>query len=380
MTIRRIEGFEIDRNIFTFAGQAGVFEGVYRNVTQAQKNPIWSNSSPRVGGFFIRFANMLGPWSWTMEDGYPTDLNPTPVDQILMGFAVRWTPTANKSFELINFRDNATLGSDVEQFNLKFIADGTGANYKLRFERGSTLISGTGGNCETAFEFKPGQWYYFEINAIVDGSAGQIQLKADGNEKFFVTNANTQDKGSGVWGHLVWTVDATTGNTFDLDDIYLFSKEASGNFNALVGDQIIEALHPKDDSQVAANQWTPVGAANRYECVDEGRVGNMDADNTYVEVVDNALTQMFVMDDLSFVNAADINAITWDGDFRLRAQGSRNVRYRFWTGSGFEDKPNFAVTSTVYARKIFHQEVPTGPSFESDVTAAGVEYGFESRA
>lgn len=113
-----------------------------------------------------------------------------------------------------------------------------------------------------------GIWYHIQLSATIHGSAGAAEVRVNGNTVVSVSGVNTSASGNNFINKIFWERPAGI-NTATVDDVWVSDT-------AFQGDCKVETTYPNADG--ATNNWTPSGAANRYQCVDEANENNGDTD------------------------------------------------------------------------------------------------------
>lgn len=378
MALRWFEGFEIDRSLL------GLFR-VYPNVPLVGFPGTWLQAGSRLGGHYLAVGQGSVALTMTFEDSTSNPLNPNSKDTLILGFAWRADVSDHwkgKTVRVWDVNDDASLGSEVEQFQIKLVANSNGLTYKWQVLSNSAVVA------QTSDIYKTGEWYYFEFKIKVHQTAGTVQIKVDQSTVVNLTALDTSTKGSGVWGHIDLTLvqRLTSGvGSFHIDDVYILSIEGSGTHEDFLGDVIVEAVHPTGDSVQTStgpwNNWNLVGKGltKRYQAVDDAKLGKTN-DRTYLWKDTDNQKQTFTMSQFKFLVASDIIATSFDIDAKLRSGGSKNIAPIFWESvSGLVTGANQAITKTAYKRIRLINPTALSASFAADF-ASDAEYGFETKA
>ena len=128
-----------------------------------------------------------------------------------------------------------------------------------------------------------GQYYYLEAYIIVHNSLGQIITRVNGIEDINASGLDTQESGNASANQVGFSSADGSAGTIYFDDFYACDDQGSQN-NAFLGDHRVEAIYPSGIGNSA--DWTPVGAANNWDCADENPP---DGDTTYVSKDGSAL-------------------------------------------------------------------------------------------
>lgn len=378
MALRWFEGFEIDRS---FIG----LDRVYPNVPAVGFPGNWLAAGSRLGGHYLAVGQGNVALTMTFEDSNSNPLNPNTKATVLIGFAWRTDISdhwAGKTVTIWDVNDDASLGSEVEQFQIRMVANADGLTYKMQVYASSSVAA------ETADIYKTDEWYYWEFKVLVDNAVGTVQIKVDQSTVVNTNTLDTSTKGSGVWGNMNLTLTnrlTAAAGSFHIDDIYILSIEGSGTHDDFLGDVIVEAVHPEGDSVQTDtgpfNAWNRVGVGitAQYQAVYDARLGQTN-DQTYLWEADDNQKQAFTMGSFTFLTASDIIATSFDLDAKLRSGGTKNIAPFFWESvSGNVPGTTQAITQTAYKRIRQINPVALSASFSTDF-AVDAEYGFETKA
>jgi hypothetical protein len=116
-------------------------------------------------------------------------------------------------------------------------------------------------------------WYYIESKAVINGASGSCEVKLNGVSEIATTTGNFGSSGITAINY----TSGGNGNNTDWDDIYVADSTGSAPNNTYLGDVRVETIYPNGAG--AHTAWTPNGAANNWDCVDETPP---DDDTTYV--------------------------------------------------------------------------------------------------
>lgn len=237
--------------------------------------------------------------------------------------------------------------------------------------RSSTLL----GTSTLALSF--GVWHYIEIHGVISNTVGVVEVKVDGIITFLsLAGQNTQLTANARFtafglGH----PNANPGNAGGevwIDDFY-FLDAAGTAPNGYTGDTIVRYYPP---SGAGSNtQWTPNGAAQNYQCVDEVPP---DDDTTY-----NSSAVVGKVD--TFVHAALPGTVTTIAAAMVRARvrndsGSPVIHLAIKSGASLGESGDIAVP-TAYADVV--APFPTDPATGVAWNAAGLnacEVGYKQTA
>lgn len=222
----------------------------------------WSNQSGTIGATGRNGTNGLR----TTGAFYLTHPLVANKQELVVGFAFKIS--ANKSWELVQFRDGSTVQLGV---NL----DATG---QILIKRHTATIKSTGYNVLL------NTWYYIEFKGKIHQSLGEWEVHINGG---YVDSGvgDTQQTGLAAATNVNIPFWAFGSGTADIDDIYIFDTEGSVN-NDFVGDVSVEAVFPDGVGYVTDWVGVPGGGAN-YDKVDE-----LDPDDDTTFVVTSGVGKM----------------------------------------------------------------------------------------
>jgi Concanavalin A-like lectin/glucanases superfamily len=163
------------------------------------------------------------------------------------------------------------------------------------------------------------------------------------------------------------------GVSITVDDLIVWDSEGSGLTTTPMGIRTIETLRPSGAGSSA--QFTPVGAASNYDCVDET---NADSDTTYVSSSTAAQKDLYAFGNLgstpTTITAAVVNTVARVGT----VGGIATVRARAKSSSSEASGTSIDLQSVNYAAK--QEAFVTDPATSTAWTGAGInaaEFGVE---
>jgi hypothetical protein len=175
---------------------------------------------------------------------------------VIVGWAIKTLANPGSTSPILYLLDNTT----TVQVSLAITAAGA-----LQFYRGAPSGNPIGSAGST--NFAAGVWHYLEVKATIDPSAGVAQCWLDGVQVINGSSLNTRNNANSYAnqfriGELAGGI--TGGVT--CDDVYCLDG-TGGSLNAALGDRRIITIMPSGAGSFT--QFTPVGAASNYQCVDE---------------------------------------------------------------------------------------------------------------
>lgn len=172
-------------------------------------------------------------------------------------------PTSNNSCRLFQFRDAA----NADQITI--FAQSTGTIQAFR-----GLVSASLG--VTASPAVVAEAYqHIECVVFFSQTVGTIEVRVNGVTVLSLAGLDTVQT-SLVECSQVVIGDSQGSTTLDFDDVFCYDDTGSFN-NTFIGDRRVLTLFP--DANTVQADWTAVGAATGYECIDEA---NPDGDTTYI--------------------------------------------------------------------------------------------------
>lgn len=111
-----------------------------------------------------------------------------------------------------------------------------------------------------------------------------------------------------------------------VDDTFCYDNTGSYN-NTFIGDRRVLTLFP--NANTATADWTPVGAATGYECIDEA---NPDEDTTYITAATTGLVSEFGLQNLP-AGVSVINAVVMVERARKTEAGTANTKVSIVSGA-----------------------------------------------
>lgn len=130
-----------------------------------------------------------------------------------------------------------------------------------------TLNGGSGAVlAESVIPLYANVWYYFELKAYIHNSLGTMELRVNNTTYASASNVDTQKTANAnADGFGIGEYYNFASGTY-YDDMYICNG-AGGVNDDFLGDHRVECLFPSGAGNYA--QWTPNGAANNYDCVND---------------------------------------------------------------------------------------------------------------
>lgn len=179
-------------------------------------------------------------------------------------------PIVNNSYVLMDFRDAANA------IQISIVVQSTGTISAMRGTASGTILGTSASPVVTAEAYQ-----HIETLVFFSQTVGTVEVRVNGVTVLSLsgqdTVASTLVECSQVAFCLGPNVTASAPNVVsDLDDVFVYDDTGSFN-NTFIGDRRVLTLFP--NANTAQADWTPVGAATGYECIDEN---SPDGDTTYI--------------------------------------------------------------------------------------------------
>jgi hypothetical protein len=175
----------------------------------------------------------------------------TPTSELFVGFAGTglWV-----GFNNIPFMYLYSDGGLTQQIILA-----TNSNGSISIRRGGTTLATSSGGALTA------SWDYIEVHAIVDATAGLVDVHVNGSS---VVSFSGNTKNGGTSNNIDGIMFNNNGSLGSgaIDDLYLLDATGPAPYNTFLGDVRIYTMVP--DGAGSSTQMTPSSGAN-YTTVDE---------------------------------------------------------------------------------------------------------------
>lgn len=214
-------------------------------------------------------------------------------------------------------------------------------------------------------------WVWLSIRVLIHAANGVVEVKdAGGGSLLNLTGANTQATAN-AYANNVRLYGENIGPDLAWDDLFLMDTAAS-TFNCHLTERAIRTLFPTADGALA--QWSPHGAPNRWDCVDEQ---SPDEDTTYLSSASAGAVNLCQLSDLA-PGEAGIEAVIVQHRSRKDDVGARSVRGLLTSGG--TTSPGSAVSlATSYATfaDLWETDPATGLAF-SPAAVNALEAGLET--
>lgn len=266
-------------------------------------------------------------------------------------------PSGNDGTNLFQFRDTA----NVEQVTIGLQSTGIISVWRRR-PSGGTLLGSSASPAVTAAAYS-----HIEAFVFFSDSVGTVEVRVNGvtvvslSAVDTVYTANVEASQVLIGNHIPG--ESGVNPTMNIDDIFCYDNTTSYN-NTFIGDRRVLTLFP--DANTATADWTPVGAATGYECIDEA---NPDEDTTYITAATVGLESQFGLQNLP-AGISVVNAVVMVERARKTEAGTANTQVSVVSGASTTagaDKPLTEVYT--YRQDVFQ----TDPASAAPFTPAEVD-------
>lgn len=228
-----------------------------------------------------------------------------------------------------------------------------------------------GGNVSLGVTSTPvivaGAYQHVECIAFFSQTVGTFECRVNGVTVLSLSGIDTVAS-SLVECSQVNICGSFTGSGFSSTDCYVddvFAYDDTGSYNnTFIGDRRVLTLFPNANTSTA--DWTPVGAATGYECIDEA---NPDDDTTYITAGTTGLASQFGLQNLP-AGISVVSAVVMVERARKTEAGTANTKVSLVSGASTAagaDKPLTEVYT--YRQDVFQIDPATAAPF----TAAAVD-------
>lgn len=211
----------------------------------------------------------------------------TPSAQIFVGFRYNYAIDKNGQAYIVNL-----MGDTGSTLHLRLMVNLT--TYTLSLLRNTTVIATSTADSQP---LNPGSWYYVEMSATIDSTAGTAVVRVNGNTVISFSG-NTRNGGTSTdvdciaLGYSPGYGTAGRSNSFLVDDVYICNSLGSTN-NTFLGDVQVQTLLPTGAG--TSTQLTPIGSASNYANVNDVP----DSDSTYNSSSTAGQRDTYAMGDIS---------------------------------------------------------------------------------
>lgn len=256
-------------------------------------------------------------------------------------------PGANDQQRIFGFRDAA----NTDQVSI--VLNSTGTITAHRGSVGGTALGTTATPVVTASAYQ-----HIEAVVLFSQTVGTIEVRVNGVTVLTLSGQDTCATslvecsqvilGGGNGGSAV---------SHYLDDIYAYDDTGSYN-NTFIGDRRVLTLFP--NANTATADWTAVGAATGYECIDEA---SPDDDTTYITASTTGFSSQFGLSNLP-AGVSLVSGVVMVERARKTEAGTANTQISIVSGASTTagtDKPLTEVYT--YRQDVFELDPATAAPF-----------------
>lgn len=236
-------------------------------------------------------------------------------------------PTTNDSQRVVEFRDAANTAQ------ISIGVQSTGVIYARRGTmNGGTLLGSSASPAVTAEAYN-----HIECLVFFSQTVGSIEVRVNGVTVLSLTGQDTCATANVECSQVVLAGGIGGGAPSNqlLDDVFAYDETGSYN-NTFIGDRRVLTLFP--NANTATADWTAVGAASGYECIDEA---SPDDDTTYITSSTVNDTSEFGLQDLP-AGVSTISGVVMVERARKTEAGAANTQVSVVSGASSTagaDKP-----------------------------------------
>lgn len=241
-------------------------EGVYAQVDAAAAQWSLSTLNPRTGSHAMRRSSISTGISLVRRvlGGSKTTVG------IAAAFYFSQLPSVNDALCIYDFRDAANA------IQISIVIQSTGTIQVRRGATNGAFLGLTANPVVTAESYQ-----HIETIVFFSQTVGTVEVRVNGVTVISLSGIDTVNTTNVECSQISFPCGpnigtASTGTTTDVDDIFCYDNTGSFN-NTFLGDRRVLTLFPNANTIQA--DWTPVGAATGFECIDEA---SPDGDTTYI--------------------------------------------------------------------------------------------------
>lgn len=276
---------------------------------------------------------------------------------IAAAFYIDALPSGNNGTNIFQFRDTA----NIEQVTIGLQSTGIISVWQRR-PNGGTLLGSSASPAVTAAAYN-----HIEAVVFFSNTVGTVEVRVNGvtvvslSGVDTVYTANVEASQVVIGNHIAG--EAGVNPRMDIDDVFCYDTTTSYN-NTFIGDRRVLTLFP--NANTATADWTAVGAATGYECIDET---NPDDDTTYITAATVGLESQFGLQNLP-AGISVVNAVVMVERARKTEAGTANTQVSAVSGASITagaDKP----LTEVYTYR--HDVFQTDPASAAPFTPSEVD-------
>jgi hypothetical protein len=253
-------------------------------------------------------------------------------------------------------------------FTMSFSING---NFQIQLRLVSTQLRVYAGNyvnllafVELAGILTPGEWYYYELAALVHATQGTVQVRFNGIVLPELTLTGVCTKGYSYQDGVNQVQFGGSGSRFT--DVYIDDERSHG-------DCIVETLYPTGAGN--HSDWTPSAGAN-YENVDDP--GDIDGDGTFNSTLVQGAKDSFIASNVAPRPASIIKGVALHVTARKDESAGRVVKPMLRVGgTDYDHEADGLILSDLYhgAQRIWGTNPNTGLTWtESGINGSEIGY------
>jgi hypothetical protein len=325
---------------------AKLLDGVYAEIGGSVSI---STINPRTGTYSLRISgggSTAQSWVRRVLGGAKTTVG--------MGAAFYFTalPTGNNSQRIFGYSDTTNT------YQIQIVIQSTGT---IEVWRGSAG-SGTSLGVTSVPVIVASAYQHIEAVIFFSQTVGTVEVRVNGATVLSVSGVDTcataLTECSQVYiGGAASGTGIQVDQTQYIDDVYCYDNTSSYN-NTFIGDRRVLTLFP--DANTATADWTAVGAASGYLCINEASPND---DTNYISAATVGLVSQFGLQNLPG-GISVVNAVVMVERARKTEAGSANTQVSIVSGastSNGADKPLTEVYT--YRQDVFQTDPATAAPF-----------------
>lgn len=260
-------------------------------------------------------------------------------------------PSGNDGTNIFQFRDTA----NTEQITIGLQSTGTISVWRRR-PNGGTLLGTTASPVVVASAYQ-----HIEAVVFFSETVGTVEVRVNGVTVLSLSGidtvytANVEASQAYIGGNIPG--ESLNDPTMYLDDIFCYDNTSSYN-NTFIGDRRVLTLFP--NANTATADWTAVGAATGYECIDEA---SPDDDTTYITAATTGLVSQFGLQNLPG-GISVINGVVMVERARKTEAGTANTQVSIVSGASTTAGADKALTEIyTYRQDVFQIDPASAAPF-----------------
>lgn len=267
-------------------------------------------------------------------------------------FYLNALPTITGAHRLYEYRD----ANNAPQVSLWI--DTTGTVSAFRGSSGGTLLGTTSSPVLTANSYQ-----HVEAVVFFSQTVGTIELRINGVTVLSLSGIDTCNTALVECSQVIIGGGFIGLSTHFVDDLFAYDNTSSYN-NTFIGDRRVLTLFP--DANTATADWTAVGAASGYLCIDEA---NPNDDTDYITAATVGLVSQFGLQNLPG-GISVINGVVMVERARKTEAGTANTQVSIVSGASTANGADKPLTEIyTYRQDVFQ----TDPATAAPFTPSGVD-------